>query len=88
MPEAALNKNLIITSDFILFGDLFRDNIDGLIFKVNDHQELAEKMLEALNNPDKASQMAETFFNRSKEIFDPALMAEKHLKVYRECLKR
>lgn len=87
IAEAALTKNLIITSEFDYFGSLFKNGIDGFTFKVNNYKELAEKIITALHNPDMAAQLTETFYNKSKILFDLNTMAEKHIELYKECLQ-
>ena len=48
--EAALNENLIITSDFISLKEIFKENKDCLVFYNNDPEQLAEKLILAIDN--------------------------------------
>ncbi len=86
LVEAALTKNLIITSEFDSLGNMFKNNVDGLIFGTGNYEELAEKLLSALSNPAIANQMSDTFYNKAKKYFDLDIFTEKHLEVYKECL--
>ncbi|MEP7146138.1 MAG: glycosyltransferase family 4 protein [bacterium] len=87
LVEAAMTKNLIISSDFNSLKNFFKNEVDGFTFEIDNHEQLAEKMLKALNNPDQARLMTETFFKKSKILFDPSVMCNKHIEVYKECLK-
>jgi len=86
--EAALTKNLIITSGFNTFEDIFKDGIDGYTFEVDNYEQLAKKLINALTNTEKAEQMTNHFYRKSKIIFDPEVMVDKHAEVYEKCLKR
>nr|MBA3706352.1 glycosyltransferase [Bacteroidota bacterium] len=87
LVEAAMTKNLIISSDFNSLKNFFKDEVDGFTFEIDNHEQLAEKLLKALNNPGQAGLMTETFFKKSKILFDPSVMCNKHIEVYKECLK-
>lgn len=55
--EAALNANLIITSDFISLKEVLTDGSECLVFYNNDPEQLAEKIILAVNKYQNYSNM-------------------------------
>jgi glycosyltransferase involved in cell wall biosynthesis len=66
--EAALNENLIITSDFISLKEVFEEDKDCLIFYNNDPAKLSEKIILAVTN----------FQNYSGMILNSNMKAKRH----------
>lgn len=67
--EAALNENLIITSDFISLKEIFKENKDCLVFYNNDPTQLAEKLILAINNYNDYSKMILNGYEKARENF-------------------
>jgi glycosyltransferase involved in cell wall biosynthesis len=85
--EAAFTGNLIIMSEFGNFKNIFKNNEDGYTFKINDHIELADKILLALKHHDRSAELAERFMNKSEILFNLKTVVRKHTEVYKSCLK-
>jgi glycosyltransferase involved in cell wall biosynthesis len=67
--EAALNENLIVTSDFISLKEVFKEDRDCLVFYNNDPEQLAEKIKLAVNNYPDYSDMIINCTKKAKENF-------------------
>jgi len=80
--EAALNANLIITSDFISLKEIFEENIDCLVFYDNDPAQLAEKLIHALNNFDHYSGMISNGEQKARINFSVDKMLSEMKKIY------
>ncbi|HMS64849.1 MAG TPA: glycosyltransferase family 4 protein [Ignavibacteria bacterium] len=84
--EAAAANNLIIFSDFKGSNDILKDKVDGLMFRKGDANDLALKIKCAVENPDISNKISESFFVKAGKKYNSELMAEKHLRFYREIL--
>ncbi|MBL8006852.1 MAG: glycosyltransferase family 4 protein [Ignavibacteria bacterium] len=88
LVEAAFSGNFLIISDTVPCKNIFEDKKDGYVFKTDDHKDLARKILWVIDNPEKSEIISENFSAKAKKIFDLKISAVKHIKVYRECLRR
>lgn len=84
--EAASAKSLVITSEFDSLKNIFRENIDGLVFQTGNADELSLKLSAAINNFDRYRTMASAFHENSKRHFNIRTCVEKHLQLYNECV--
>ncbi len=84
IAEAGVAGCLIITSRFDALEYVFKENKDGMVFEIDDHEELAEGILYAANNREDSLKMSESFRNKSRKVFDPETFAIEHLRVYNE----
>ncbi len=84
IAEAGVAGCLIITSRFDALEFVFDENTDGMIFEIDNHEELAEKILNAANNRADSLKMSEAFRSKSRKIFGPEQFAENHLRVYND----
>lgn len=85
--EAAASRNLVISSDFGGVTDILKNGTDGLIFRRNDPDDLASKLIFALSNKDLSDKMTSSFYAKAKKNFNSALMCSEHINYYREILK-
>ena len=81
--EAALNENLIITSDFISLKEIFEENKDCLVFYNNDPVQLAEKINLAVNNYSDYSKMILNGSGKARENFSVNKMVFELKSIYR-----
>jgi glycosyltransferase involved in cell wall biosynthesis len=88
MVEAGLAKKFIITSRFDGLEYIFQDHNDGLTFEINNHKELAEKILFGISNADLANKLSLNFHNKVLKLFNAEIAAEKHLSLYKKCLNK
>jgi len=86
ITEAGANGLLIITSDFTGVRDVVQNNIDGAIFKSDNHTELAKRLSAAIENFDMFKPMAENFYNKVKDWYSVDKMITEHMELYRSCL--
>jgi glycosyltransferase involved in cell wall biosynthesis len=79
--EAALNENLIITSDFISRKEIFEEDKDCLVFYNNDPEQLAEKIKLAVNNYSDYSEMIINGTEKAKTNFsiDKMILSTKNI---------
>jgi glycosyltransferase involved in cell wall biosynthesis len=80
--EAALNGNLIITSDFISLKEIFEENKDCLVFCNNDPAQLAEKLVLAINNYNQYSDLIINGSAKAKENFSLDNMVTEYKNIY------
>lgn len=85
--EAAASRNLIVSSDFAGVTDILKNGTDGLIFKRNDADDLASKLIFALTNKELTDKMTSVFYEKAKKNFNSGLMCSEHINFYREILK-
>lgn len=84
--EAAASGNLVISSDFHGIKNILKAGEEGLIFKRNDPDDLASKIIYALKNRGISDKLTAAFYNKAKLLFSSGLMASKHLSLYRKIL--
>ncbi|HQI41240.1 MAG: hypothetical protein B6D44_14845 [Ignavibacteriales bacterium UTCHB2] len=84
--EAALNKNLIISSNFLGYDSILQNNINCLIFNIDDAQELAEKISYAIQNFKDLHSMINKMYELAVKEFDLNKMVDKTLNFYSEIL--
>lgn len=84
--EAALNKNLIISSNFLGHDSILKNNLNCLIFNIDDAQELSEKISYAIENYDKLKPMINNLYEVAIKEFDLNDMVNKTLKFYSEII--
>ncbi|MBK7253678.1 MAG: glycosyltransferase [Ignavibacteria bacterium] len=85
--EAAASRNIIVSSDFAGVTDILKNGTDGLIFKRNDADDLASKLIFALTNKELTDKMTSVFYEKAKRNFNSGLMCSEHINFYREILK-
>ena len=83
MLEAAATLNAVISSDFDGVDSILTDNIDGLIFKKNDADELSRKIMYLIDNPESADNYSAAFFKKAKTRFNLSEMGRKHFNFYK-----
>ena len=81
--EAALNENLIITSDFISLKEIFEENKDCLVFYNNDPTQLAEKLILAVDNYNDYSEMILNGSEKARGNFSVEKMVSELKDIYR-----
>ncbi len=86
MIEAAASENLVISSDFSGVAGILNDGKEGLIFRRNNPEELASKIVFALNNKELSDKMAAEFYAKAKKKFNSVLMCSEHVSYYRKIL--
>lgn len=84
--EAAFTKNLIIAPRFDWLESVFVDGTDGLTFTIDNYEELSDRIIFALDNPDLLNQMSEHFRIKATKLFSIKQITDKHLELYKECL--
>lgn len=85
--EAGMNKCLIISSDFYGLDSVFENEKDGLLFKIDNSQELADKISAVIKNFDDLFPMTEHFYNKIRDAFSFDKMVNKTIELYNKCLK-
>lgn len=85
--EAALNKNLILSSNFLGHDSFLKDKINSIIFNINDSDDLASKLKFAIENYQNLKDIIERSYNDSREEFNIDKMTNKTIAFYDEILK-
>ena len=80
--EAGMNANLVITSNFESLNEVAESDIDCIVFKNNDYEDLAEKLIRAINNYDNLTYITDNWKNKCYHNFTAEIMAEKTREVY------
>ena len=86
MLEAAANMNSVISSDFDGVDSILTENIDGLIFRKNDSDELSRKIMYLIDNPESADKYSAAFFKKAKTRFSLSEMGRKHFNFYKSLI--
>ena len=87
ITEAGASGNLLITSDFYGVTRAVENNVDGIIFKSEDADNLAEALSRAINDFDSLAGFRLNFYNKVKNLFNLETMIQKHEDLYKECLR-
>lgn len=85
--EAALNKNLILSSNFLGHNSILKDKINSIVFKVNDPDDLADKLEYAIENFKDMNKIIERSYNDACEEFNLDKMSNKTISFYEEILR-
>ena len=72
----------VIVSDLEPFLDIIENQINGLVFKVNDVKSLAEKLIFSINNPEKINSYAKNNFEKIKNHYDWTKIGKLNKDVY------
>lgn len=88
LTEAGATNNLVISSDFDGVSPVIENNKQGLIFKSNDVDDLKLKLTEAVHHYENYTNLSLNFYNKVKTLYDINTMIEKHINLYKECLKK
>ena len=82
--EAALSKNLIISSNFLGFDTILKDGDNCIIFEKDKVDELANKIQFAIENFDKLDGIVERMYVYAKTEFSSNIMLNKTISFYKE----
>lgn len=85
--EAALSENLIISSNFLGYNSILKDNSNSLIFKLNDSDDLAIKIEFAIENYKGLNETIEKSYNNALDEFNMDKMINKIISFYNEILR-
>ncbi|RYD56672.1 MAG: glycosyltransferase family 1 protein [Sphingobacteriales bacterium] len=80
--EAMLAGKAIIASDIDVVKESVNDGRSALLFKVKDVENLAEKMIWAIEHPGEMAQLSVNAYAEAKEKFDIINIVRKHEEVY------
>ena len=67
--EAWALKKPVVCSNGLHASELVDDNVNGLLFKVNDHQQLAEKIKYAITNKEITTKLGEEGYQKAVNVF-------------------
>ncbi|KUG25115.1 glycosyl transferase, group 1 [hydrocarbon metagenome] len=85
--EAALAENLIISSDFFGHTDIINKG-NGIIFNKGQVSQLAEKLIEAINNFEKYSWYIKNMKIKATDMFSQHKMINQTYNLYQQALKK
>ncbi len=85
--EAALNRNLILSSKFLGHDSILKDKINSLIFNVNDPDDLTEKLEYAIQNFKNMNKLIERSYNDACTEFNLDKMVSETVSFYKEILR-
>lgn len=85
--EASLNKNLILSSNFLGHNSILKDKINCLIFNINDPNDLADKLEYAIENFKDMNQIIERGYNDVCKEFSLNKMINETRTFYKEILR-
>jgi len=72
----------VIVSDLEPFLDIIENQINGLVFKVNDVKSLAEKLIFSINSYEKMNSYAKNNFEKIKNQYDWTKIGKLNKDVY------
>jgi glycosyltransferase involved in cell wall biosynthesis len=85
--EAALNKNLILSSNFLGYDSILKDKVNALIFNVNDSDDLANRLEFAIENFKDMNEIIERSYKDARDEFSLNKMINKTISFYKEILR-
>ena len=85
--EAALNKNLILSSNFLGYDSILKDKVNALIFNVNDSNDLANKLEFAIENFKDMNEIIERSYQDARDEFSLDKMINETILFYKEILR-
>ncbi len=84
--EAGLTKNLVITSDFPGYDEIFEDGVDGFVYKCGNQEDLSQKLIYAIKNFNKLNDRITNFSEKVNRIFNYDNMIRNLSELYDEIL--
>ncbi|HMR39832.1 MAG TPA: glycosyltransferase family 4 protein [Ignavibacteria bacterium] len=84
--EAAAEKVMVISAAFDGIENIIKDNSEGLIFPVDNADELSEKIRFTIENPETVITLTGNFYRSAAVKFDSDLMAGKYYELYKKLL--
>ncbi len=85
--EAMASSTCVIGSSSGGIKNIIKDGINGLIFKEKNHEELAGKIIEILNNPKLRERLRKNGLKYARKNYDWTVISKKFLDVYARLLK-
>lgn len=85
--EAAINKNLIISSNFLGYDSILKDKNNCLVFNLNDSVDLANKLEYAIENFEDMNEIIENGYQVAIKEFNVDKMVNKTILFYKEILQ-
>lgn len=86
LNEAGMNTNLIITSNFDSLNEVLESTKDCIIFYNDDYEDLAKKLMFAINNYGNLLILADHWKRKCLQEYTSEIMTEKTSKVYTRLL--
>lgn len=85
--EAALNKDLILSSNFLGYDSILKDKVNALIFNVNDSNDLANKLDFAIENFKEMNEIIERGYQDARNEFSLDKMINETILFCKEILR-
>lgn len=85
--EAALNKNLILSSNFLGHDSILKNKVNALIFNVNDSNDLANKLDFAIENFKAMNEIIDRGYKDARVEFSLDKMINETILFYKEILR-
>ncbi|HHW49371.1 MAG TPA: polysaccharide pyruvyl transferase CsaB [Clostridiaceae bacterium] len=85
--EGARFGKATISSNVGGIPDLIENGVNGYLFNPNDHETLAEKILELASDPEKRNRMGEKLYQKASTLFSLENMCKTQLDIYNSILK-
>lgn len=87
ITEAGTANTLVISSDFKGASDVLKHNVNSLIFKDNSSDKLSIMLEETITNYRSYTHLASNLYNYISKEFSISVMINKHISLYKKCLK-
>lgn len=87
LTEAGAANCLVISSDFEGVTKVITDEKEGLLFSKDDANGLAKILEAVINDYEKYEEIALSFYLKVKEWYDLDKMLNKHMQLYKSCLR-
>jgi glycosyltransferase involved in cell wall biosynthesis len=84
--EAMANSKIIIASRSGGIPEMIRDGVEGYLVDRNDPRQIADRVVQIMNNPQDANRMADNAYRRVKQEFSIKGMAERLVNIYHSVL--
>lgn len=86
--EGALMKKPIVSTDVGGLNKVIISEETGYLVKVGDYNALADKISMLIEDRNRLGSMGEKLYNKVKNKFSSDAMAEKHVEIYKEIIKK
>ena len=88
ITEAGATNTLAVTSDFRGAADVIKHGLNGLLYRNNSSENLADLLSDVVYNYKYYQPLSRIFYELIKKDFSVELMLDKHLKLYKYCLQK
>ncbi len=85
--ESCMQKKAVIASNVGGIPEIIDDGLTGILFEKNNFYELADKILNVIDNKKMLNKLGNNCYKKITGIFNPYMLAEENINLYLQLLK-